>query len=148
MIQTGGSVQYYRTIDTDLPKLCTARLQRYYHSEYTRANGDRDSLSFYQFTYRHPDGQLFTDTFGDSQWGFPGAAITNPYTYAMIDLENLGTTFAEEPTKFGRTVPIPTILGFERADDEEEKKTGRKMGSMERIDINILMDKLCTDLEV
>ena len=129
MIQNGGDVQFYRTVNTNLPKLCTAQLRRHSRQEFNRANGDRDYLAFYQVVYKHTDGTLFADTFGDDQWGFPGAEMVNPFTYATITVENFGTTLASEYTKFGTTIPMPSL---------DPSPEGHK-----RIGIKPLLDKLC-----
>lgn len=124
MLQNSGSVQFYRTMNTDLPKLCTAQLRRFHRKEYWRpTTGEHASESYFQFVYQHADGTLFADTFGDSQWGFPGATITDPQTMASVDLENFGTTFADEPTVFGTTMPTPNGVG--------------------RVCITDLLDKIC-----
>ena len=80
-------------------------------------------MSFYQLVYRHDDGTLFADTFGDAQWGFPGGTLVDPLTRGSIDVENFGTTFADEATVFGTTMPTPDGVG--------------------RVNITVLLGKIC-----
>lgn len=124
MLQNGGTVQFYRTVDTDLPKLCYGHMRRHHRSEYSRAsNGDRDYLAVYEVVYTHNNGTRFADVFGDDQWGFPGGQIIDPNSGAAIDVENFGTTFAYERTVFGTTVPTPDGEG--------------------RVHIGFLLERLC-----
>ncbi len=68
-------------------------------------------MSFFQVVYSHPDGTLFADTFGDAQWEFAKGTLVDPWTRASMDVEYFGTTFADEETAFGSTVPTPDGKG-------------------------------------